>query len=396
VLRTAVRFGVEPRVHEFRNGLHRFVQWWADHPDAGVKPNTLPCESALVDQLRDELTHRLRGPGADDAATAIYHHWWPLLWQGIADITAQLDQTVTAAAVAEAGQPRRSQVLKTVIGYAVYLGDTSAAGAAWTALFHYVDPMLDELVWFLRSVPPGPLPAADRAYAIVDAATSIRLSADALDALEMLAARGAKPPPGRLTDLSNQCRALRHWLAVIGTTRQDENSPSMVGLRTVSALVLKVRATEVVSALLTGTTLVNATMAAEYGGHDLRQLLAQRLPENWGRDVEERRRDTAVALAYLTAITPICSDQTHAQLVLALSKWVASNPSRHDLVEKLIGDVLPDAGKNWRADLSPNTGTLRPARKKISSPRVSNVAGKRPDDEKKPARVWFGRRRERE
>jgi hypothetical protein len=399
LLRTAVRFGVEPRVHEFRTGLHRFVQWWADHPEAGVEPDALPCGPALVDQLRDELAHRLRGPGVNDTATAIYHHWWPLLWQGIGDPTARLDRTVAAAAVAQAGQPTRSKVLATVIGQVVFLGGPTAAETAWSALFHYADPLLDELVWFLRSVPDGPLPAtaAGTAYAVVASATSTRLSAHSLDALELLAARGATPPAGRLADLSKQCRALRHWLDVIGTTRQVKDAPSMVGLRTVSAPVLKIRADEVLNALLTGTTLANATLAAEYGGPDLHALLARLLPESWAdRGADERRRDTAVALAYLTASAPTCATEVSNPLVRALRTWVTSHPSRHDLVEQLVGGVDPDYVESWRADLSPEKGQLRTTQKKVSAPRVSTVDKKPPADEKKPSRLRFGRRRERE
>jgi hypothetical protein len=397
LLRTADRFGVEPRVHEFRDGLHRFVQWWADHPDADVKLDALPCWPTLVDQLRDELALRLSGPAADDAASAIYHHWWPLLWQGIVDPTARLDQTVAAAAVAQAGQPRRSRVLENVIGRVVFHGGPAAAATAWTALFRYSDPVLDELVWFLRSVPAGPLPAADRAYAIVGTATRTRVSADTLDALELLAARGATPPSGRVADLSAQCRALRRWLADIGTTRQRDDSPQIAALRTVSAPVLTVRAGEVLAALLTGTTLTNATMAAEFGGPDLRALLAQRLPESWAdRNAEDRRRDTAVALAYLTANAPTCGDETSSALMHALRRWVASNPSRHDRVEKLIDGVDQDYAENWRADLSPDKGQLRPPPRKVSSPRPSTVDKKQSAGERKPSRLRFGRRRERE
>jgi hypothetical protein len=378
LLRTAKRFGVTPRDHLFRNGIHRFVQWWADHSTEKVDLAGLPCRAAVLDQLRDELAHRMASGAEKETAAIVHRDFWQLFKDRIDDPSAPLDRTVAAAAMAHGDMQARAKLLTHVVTRIGYLRLGNGVDVAWAALFAHVPPTIGELAWLLRHAPAGAVSpvAADKAYDVVDKETQTRITTEALDVLDRLAARGATPPRGRLADLTVQYSALTRWLANAPTVKHLPNSPAMADIRKVPATVLKVRAGDVLDVLLTGTTLDNAGVVVDNGGDDLRALLGSRLPEIWGDpDANSGRRNTAVALGYLTASAPDCADLTYGPLIASLRRWAADNESRHDEVGKLLHAVDPEYAKNWKAALT--TGLLAP--KKVSTPRSSSK-----DDRDKP------------
>jgi hypothetical protein len=388
LLHTATRFGVTPREHLFHRGIHRFVQWWVDHPDERVDLERLPCRTAMIDQLRDELAHRMAGPAAEKTTEVIQHHFWQLLHHRIDDPSAPLDRTVAAAAVARGGKRLRGTVLTTVLGRIVYLRPDNVVDIAWAATFRYAQPTVDELVWLLRSLPSGPVsrPVAGKAYEALDKATRATASTGALDALELLALRGATPPRGRLADLTDPCTALTRWARNLATTRQRPDAAALADIRSVSPTVLRLRADKVINALIAGTTLDKAAHAVDNGNNDLCTLLAGRLPTIWAdRDANDGRRNTAVALAYLILSASSCDDATFTELTAVLRKWAVGNGSRHDGVEKLLHAVGADYARTWKQDVT--TGKLAP--KKVGARRSSTSEGRgKPVDKKEKQPIW--------
>jgi hypothetical protein len=383
LLRTAQRFGVTPREHLFRDGIHRFVRWWADHSTEKVDLAGLSCRAAVLDQLRDELAHRMSTGAEKETASIVQRDFWRLLLDRIADPSSPLDRTVAAVAVARGDTQLRAKVLADIIEQLTYLRPSNPVDIAWVAAFSQASPTIGELAALLRSLPAGPVSpvVADKAYAIVDEESRIRVSTEVLELLDRLAARGATPPRGRLADLSGQYSALMRWLQSTAA-KQPPGAQAIADIRKVSETVLKVRADDVIDALVAGTTLKNASHLVDNAGDDLRALLASRLPEVWDDPTaNDGRRNTAVALGYLTAITPACAEMTSGWLSAALRKWAIGNGSRHEEVGKLLGSVNPEDAKSWKNDVT--TGPLAP--KKVSAPRSStkDIRDKAAEKEKK-------------
>lgn len=175
----------------------RFVNWWADHPDADVEPNGWAAGPAVVADLHRELERRLGEPDLRERTAAdVDRRWWrrpePLAGRiPVLGAVGRLDLAVARAAVAAGGEPARAALAG--LAAAVVPGPNGRWVSVWERLLGR-DPVDNATVRrFLEATPPQ---AHDRPLAVVAYHSLTRAPAvdeDARAALDVLERAGLPP-----------------------------------------------------------------------------------------------------------------------------------------------------------------------------------------------------------
>ncbi|MGP4020980.1 GTPase-associated protein 1-related protein [Saccharopolyspora sp. 5N708] len=342
LLRTATRFGVQPRVGRFAEAAGRFVEWWAQHPHAGADPARWTCGPEMLDLLRDVLARRLAGPHAAEVVDAINARWWRLLSSTISDPFMPLDAAVAAAAVA-AGDPAVRQ--RTIAAFREHLRAPDQPGvgeAVWEALFRTAAPTMPELTDFVTVLPSTALSEslAQRAFTALEKS---KVSARYLDVLRVLGHHiGDRKNLHKLWEDDGR---LRSWLG--GFTRRGAEAGAEV-LKDVSESVFTARADEIIAVLLR-TAPQTALAAAVQGGNQLQQMLVHELPAVWNDEqAPPERQDQAVVLAFLTGWQDTASEQVRTAFDKALERWAGKHDqSDFRRISKLLRGVDADYAAAW-------------------------------------------------
>jgi hypothetical protein len=313
-----------------------------------VRPARWNCAPALVGQLRHELANRCRPAMPERVATDIRHHWWPILLAHVTDPAVEPDTTVTAAAMAAGDAVTRRRTIERVGTAAGPQDPAVRAEIVWRALYRYSAPELPELLELLRRFPwgGGSKSFAANVFAVLDDAMTGQVTAAQLDALREFGDHGLVPERPWLKGIAEQDRMLRAWLdaAAEGTVAD----PGIFAR--ISGRVLQARRVAVLTALLDQVSLSDADQAVESGSADLVGLLANQLPIVWADSANStRRRLAAVALAYLTAYSQMCSGMVAARIEKLLRSWVLqAEPGQTQRIGQLIKDADAAAAGAWR------------------------------------------------
>lgn len=380
LLRAASRFGVQPQPGRFRDGAHRFVRWWADHPTPSIDPSCWPCEPELVDLLRDELGARLSGSAGGSTRKDIRGHWWTLLLPTLQDVAAPLDAAVCAAAVAD-GASRR-ETIDWVLDAVTPLASRQRGDAAWDALFAHASPTADELCGLLRVAPELSERVAGLAFAALAGLVRTHVTKADLDALAMLNKARHQPTQTRLREFVGQDARLSDWSKAIANGRRLGGEV----LQTVSAAVLAARADLLADTLLSRLDLDSAATVVEQSGEHLPRVLVDLLPRVWEHERSGPRLGAAVALAYMCINDSLLDEQAHARLDDRLSHWV-HQAAGVDIAsaKRALHALSPETASAWQEATDGIRSQPAPRR---SSPRdvPSGTDGK-------PFRRLFSRRR---
>jgi hypothetical protein len=349
LLLVATRFGVEPRVGGFIEGASRFVRWWADHPVKTISPARWSVGAQMIDLLRDELADRLARPGNDRTYEDIRRHWWRIVLSTATDPAAPLDATASAAAVADGEPSVRRDTVVYVLGALRDAPARQRGGLMWRALFTYSPPQAEELVAYLRELPPGGLIEwwADHVVEGLDRLVGSKPSAAALDALA-LAFRlgGAIPAKGRLTDLVQQDETLKRWLDIVAAKLPQR--PAV--LRPVTQAVLAARVSEFVETLLESLPLADAIKVVERGSDGIPAAILPELSQRWqNRDEPVAVVDAAVALGFLTVHVATCAGSLALKVERELQRWVkAVDKPRLLRIGRLLQEADERGAEEWR------------------------------------------------
>lgn len=339
LLRTAARFGVEPRPDA--DAERRFASWWVEHPDAPAEPESWPGRDRLLAALRDELARRLEGPAGPHVREAVRRHWWPLLVPLLADPFELVDALVAGAAVQAGGEPRRAAIA----AFRDRLRAAERAGcgdAAWDALFDRARPETSEIADFFAAIPSTDV-SESLAQKAIEALPRSTVSGEYLDVLRKLVHHLGQHESARA--LWKEDGDLRSWLSGFRRAPEAAVASDLAGI---SEPVLDARAPQVLSALLEADPGIAAAVVVD-GGQTLQQMLARVLPELW--DDEERPehwRDRAVALAFATAWSDGCPDAVRAALDKALERWARGHhQDDHRRVSRVLRRVDADRREAW-------------------------------------------------
>lgn len=349
LLRLAARFDVAPRLDRCGSAVPAFVSWWADTPEADRDPASWACSTQLIDLLRDELQHRLRGHQSDRTREAVRQRWWPLLLPTMTDPLMQLDRLVAGAAVAHGGRPRAEALAR----MRVLLREADRAevvDAVWSALFGSSEPTVREVGEFLAQVSPP----------YVSTSLSRRIS-EVLDGteptvqhLELARLWRDHLRTDSLVALGEQDEVLQRWLDSFRTT---SGAKSSWDLRTVTGPVLDARAPEVVDALLR-VRLPMALKVAARNGEPLQGMLVRELTTIWSDPRGDERADKAVGLAFLVSLSPELPDDVRDRFDGALRLWAQQcTTSDHRRIGKLLRTTVNrDRAADWQTWLSERGG----------------------------------------
>ncbi len=341
LLRTATRFDIRPRLGRFGEASGRFVEWWAQHPHAGIDPARWTCGPDMLDLLRDALTRRLTGPNADEVARDINDRWWRLLAPAISDPFDPLDAAVAAAAVATGDTARRETIA--VFRERLRSPDHPGTGeAVWEALFRTSPPTLAELKDFVTTLPSTAMSdaVAQRAFAVLEKST---VSGRYLDVLRMLGHHIGDRE--KLRKLWEDDGRLRAWVSSFARKGAQTGAES---LENVSEEVFIARATEITAVLL-GATPQAALAVIVQAGNQLQQTLVHELPRVWNDEqVASDRRDQALALAFLTCWQDASSEQVRTAFDKALERWAAKHKQAdYRRISKLLRGIEADYAAAW-------------------------------------------------
>jgi hypothetical protein len=106
----------------------------------------------------------------------------------------------------------------------------------------------------------------------------------------------------------------------------------------------------VLTALLDQLPLVSARDVVDAGSEDLVGLLARELPLTWRDKPRTQRAYRAIALAYLTAGSNVCSGMVAVRIEDQLRSWLAgAEPDDLQRVGQSLSKVDPDVGREWTA-----------------------------------------------
>ncbi len=346
VLLLATRFDAAPRIAEFAAGAHRFARWWADHPDAPVRPEQWPCGGDVVDLVRDELTARLNGPDGEKCRAAIGEHWWRRLLPSATDPTADLDAAVTAAAVASGSWDVRRETITEVLVRTSRLPAEHRGEWAWHALFRESAPTAEELTALLRTLPPGPLAGQleDVVAAVLDRMVGDRPAAAELDVLAEVYDRSALPGRSRLADLSKEDAGVRRWLAALGEGKPVRPN----ALAQVTRPVLTARAPDIAAVLLDRVPPAEAAGVVERAGPDLLEVLLRELPRHWDDRERSRRADVAVALSFVVTGLPATPDAAAGKAERVLLSWLnGAGRERQPRIAQVLRAAGEDHATRW-------------------------------------------------
>ncbi|SDC89474.1 GTPase-associated protein 1-related protein [Actinokineospora iranica] len=372
VLRLAARFGLVPRLDRVRDGVHRFAQWWADHPDAAVEPDRWPLRDALVDQLRDELALRLTDARAAGVESAVRRTWWRLLLPTATDPRMPLDAVVTAAAFA-AGE---RGVVADVVGRARGLPQPEASDVAWKALFRHARPTAADLAKFFAGLPLGRI-GETAATGVHQALADTVITAAELDLLAVLAGQGWEPRQPALRCLQHDDSVLRSWLAAL------PNLPKTPGavLGELDPKVLEIRARTLAAALLDRLPPATAAAVLKSAKSGPQEALLDALMAAWG---QPRSGPHAVALSYVCAM--VATDRAAERFEVKAGPWIRAAGSDSLAVVEVD---LTACGGDWVAQWRAYVAAARAIRRKHAKPAPKPAA-----EPKKPGR-FFGRRGDR-
>jgi hypothetical protein len=342
LLRTVTRFDVRPEIGRFRDGAHRFVRWWSEHPGQPIDPARWSCKPELVDQLRDELNQWLISAAERDRIRRdIRRHWWRLLLPEVTDPAAPLDAAVCSASFA-AGE--RHKTMELVFDKAAAVAPRMRGDVAWSALFDFDDPDPDELLDLLRWTPAVSRQLASHAFGVLDEAAGTQVTADVLDALALLDRHGVAPAKRQLLSLAKRDALLREWHAAViaGEPRDGEI------LRQVPTAVLYARSDLLLDCLLERLELGKALAMARQGGSELHKVLAVRLPQVWSSEPPDPRRHAALALAYFATSTRAFSDALVTGLEQLIKRWIRdATPAELASVGELLAALRQVYKDNW-------------------------------------------------
>ncbi|MGQ0778063.1 MAG: GAP1-N2 domain-containing protein [Pseudonocardiales bacterium] len=347
VLRIATRFGIEPKVANFRDAANQFVIWWANHPTPRLDPDRWPCGPLLVDLLRDELTRRM------DATTEadVHQHWWRILLP-ISDLSSPLDAGVTAAAF-ELGAPEvRYEVLAKVLNFVAGRAQPDTGELAWDALFRYASPKTGELLELLNRLRPDTVSGfvTTKAWRALAALCRSQVTGAELDAVARLTELAGPPKDSRLAELRRQDEELRRWLALLAGPEGDRAAKTASVLFTVTEAVLDARRPTILHALLDDLALGQVLAVVNGGGNHLRDFLVRELPALWNDESRSGRRgDMAVALAYLAIRSGTISDELADEFKVIFQNWVRDDVelTRVHRVQRLLKTIGPELPRDW-------------------------------------------------
>ncbi|MER6990780.1 GTPase-associated protein 1-related protein [Saccharopolyspora hirsuta] len=339
LLRTATRFDVRPRLGNFTEAAGRFAEWWAHHPHAGVDPARWTCGPELIDLLRDVLARRLDGPHRDEVGAAIKERWWRLLAPTVSDPFMRLDAAVAAAAVAAGGSARQETI--EVFRERLRKPEQPGTGeAVFDALFGESAPTLVELSDLLAEMPSTAVSdaLAQRAFGVL---VKSKVSGRYLDVL-----RGLSHHLGDRQDLRKLWEddgRLRAWLTNFRRKGAEAGGPGDI-----SEEVLGARAGNIVEALLDASPQDSADLAVA-SGEQLQQTLVRELPAVWNDEsAEQDRRDRAVVLAVVTALSDNATGTVRAAFDRELEAWMhAHKQADFRRISKLLRGVDADAASVW-------------------------------------------------
>ncbi|MET9227615.1 GTPase-associated protein 1-related protein [Lentzea sp. NPDC003310] len=338
----AAEFGVRPDAAAFRDGAHRFVRWWADHPAAAVDVRRWPNSEQMLHLVRDELGTR---PVRADVGAA----WWSLLWQTIDDPSAPLDAALASAAVARGSAQTRSAVISQVLQRA------ADDFTAWRALFGVAAPTTDEVLRFLESRPRTSEEVATAAFAALGA-----LGRPELDVLAVLADRHHLPSQSSWRRLVQDDALLRRWL-------DDPVTRTANDLAKVQETPLTARAGQVLHVLLEKARPQDAAVAVRGAGRAMIVLLSRELPNRW--TPWNALAPRAVALTYLTAMSSHCPERQLEELEDKLARFAASTTAeRLAEVSAVAGLMSASEAKEWTAFASAARKQQAEARKRTPKP----------------------------
>ncbi|MFG1641279.1 hypothetical protein ACGFMK_13410 [Amycolatopsis sp. NPDC049252] len=336
------RFEVRPRIAAFAAGAHRFVRWWADHPDTTASPGRWPCGAELIDLLRDELTGRLDGPHGERHFEDVRRHWWKYLLSTATDPATILDATVTSAAMAAGDSERRDELFDHVSAKLREQPPAVRGQQLWRALFTYSPPTLPELTRFLEEVPTGSVVGwlEEHVGGALDELIGDRPDADGLNALALVRRLGVLPVRAELAACAQEDVKLRNWLK---TARGGQPAPAT--LKRISEPVLTARAAQIVAAFLDGFPLSDAIGLVELSGPALAAALLRELPRHWE---DGGGGDTAVALTFVTIGVPATSETAAIRAESQLAKWVKlTHRTRLAAIGKLLGTADEQLAADW-------------------------------------------------
>lgn len=339
LLRTAARFDVQPRLGNFAEPAARFVDWWAQHPDAGVDPARWTCGAELIDILRDVLALRLDGPWREEVAAAVKERWWRLLAPTVSDPFMPLDAAVASAAVAAGGSVRQETI--EVFRERLRKPEQPGTGeAVYDALFSESAPTLVELSAFLAEMPSTTVSdaLAQRAFGVL---AKSKVSGRYLDVLRVLSHHlGDRQDLRKLWEDDGR---LRVWLTSLRRKGAEAGSPGDI-----SEQVLAARAGKIVEALLDGPPRASTELAIN-SGEQLQQTLVRELPAVWNdEDADQDRRDRAVVLAFAAAWSDEATGTVRAAFDRELEAWMhAHKQSDFRRISKLLRTGDADRAAAW-------------------------------------------------
>ncbi|WP_439659212.1 GTPase-associated protein 1-related protein [Lentzea sp. HUAS TT2] len=335
----AAGFGVRPDAAAFRDGAHRFVKWWADHPAAAVDVGRWPTVEQMLHLVRDELSTR---PVRADVGQA----WWTLLWQTISDPSAPLDAALASAAVAHGSPQTRSAVITRVLDMAG--GET----VAWRALFGTAAPTTDEM---LRFVTRYERTGREVATAIFDALRTVGRAE--LDVLALLADRGHLPHQSSLRRTVDDDAKLRKWLA----NPMPRNAKELEKLHDTP---LVARSGQILHVLLEKARPEDAATAIRHAGPSMIAVLCRELPTRWSPWGTTSPR--AVAMTYLTAMAPNCPEPRIEELEARLRRFATT--SAEDRVDEVSAVLGREEVKEWLAFTTNARKQQSESRRRASKP----------------------------
>ncbi|GAA2806618.1 GTPase-associated protein 1-related protein [Saccharopolyspora taberi] len=333
LLQLAAGFGLTPRLDRFGAAAARFVSWWADTPGAPISPIRWSCGPQLIDLLRDEFAFRLRGPHAEQTATMIREHWWPLLLPTVTDPFMRLDAIVAGAAVAAGGQNRQDAIG----AFRAALRESGRPGTAdtvWDALFQHSRPSVTEIVEFLSSAEISDSLAQKVLATLNDSVVDDRY-------LDVLHALGDQVRTEPLVALRNEDRVLQDWMLAV------QRNLDAVPLDDVSAKVLNARAPGVVNVLL-AADLPRGKEAVTRGGEALQRMLVRELAVVWNSDSPDQRKDKAVGLAFLIGCSDPVSEAMRTEFDKALEAWATRHKQpAHVRISRLLRAEAASHAAEW-------------------------------------------------
>lgn len=149
LLRVAYRFGARIGPADVVGSADAFIRYWADHPDAGFRPDLWPCRDELVALLVAELTRRVTASSQQQAVVG--DGWGAWVLSRLASVERPLAAAALGAAVRN-GEGGTALVKKYLTAAAV---DPDDFGWMVDALWSQSRPSISELRLVRDLAPDG-------------------------------------------------------------------------------------------------------------------------------------------------------------------------------------------------------------------------------------------------